>query len=318
MATTEGEYVNFNAPGAGKPCKTWYKIVGHLESSSASPPLITLHGGPGAGHEYLAPLADLYHSRQIPVIFYDQIGCGRSTHLREKMGDRSFWTFDLFLKELDNLIDHLKLRDRGFYLLGQSWGGMLCGLYASRRPAGLRKAIIASGPASVPLYVQGCQGLLAELPPDVRETLEDCERRGDYESETYEKAASVFYGRHVCRIDPYPDELLAGFAHLKEDNTSYLTIQGPSEFIVTGSMKNWEGWHDAHNISAETLLLNGRYDEVTDLCMTPWFKHIPKVKWITLENSSHMAHFEERERYMQICGGFLTSDKGAATKSGIY
>ncbi|KAK3686194.1 Alpha/Beta hydrolase protein [Podospora appendiculata] len=297
--------VGFDAPGAGKPCKTWYKVVGSLDS--ATPPLITLHGGPGAGHEYITSLTDLHEKHGIPVIFYDQIGCGRSTHLQEKMGDASFWTMDLFLAELDNLVDHLQLRSRGFSVLGQSWGGVLVGLYAARQPAGLRKAIIASGPASIPLYVQGCNSLLAQLPPDVRETLEDCDRRGDHESERFEKAAAVFYARHVCRLDPFPDEIQAAFKNLKEDPTSYLTIQGPSEFVIVGSIKDWEGGSAAHNIQVPTLLLNGRYDEVTDLCMQPWFDKIPRVKWVTLENASHMGHFEDRERFMQTCGAFLLS-----------
>ncbi len=218
---TEGQ-IDFDAPGTSKRCKTWYKIVGSLEPSST--PLIALHGGPGAGHKYLSPLTDLYKQGGIPIIFYDQVGCGRSTHLQEHMGDESFWTFDLFFKELDNLIDHFHLRETGFYILGQSWGGILGGAYASRRPKGLRKLILASGPSSIPLYMEGCQALLSELPPDVRKTLEDCERRGDYESEEFEKAAAVFYGRHVCRLEPYPDDVLAAFKNLKEDPTSYLTM----------------------------------------------------------------------------------------------
>ncbi|KAK4224350.1 L-amino acid amidase [Podospora fimiseda] len=263
----EGE-VDFDAPGAGKPSKTWYKIVGSLESGST--PLILLHGGPGAGHEYLSSLIDLYHKHGTPLIFYDQIGY------------------------------------KGFYILGQSWGGILAGAYASRRPKGLLKAVIHSGPASIPLYVKGCNDLLAALPPDVRRTLEDCERRGDHESEEFEKASAVFYGRHVCRLDPYPDDVLMAFKHLKEDPTAYLTLQGPSEFVIIGSLKEWEGWQDAHKIEVETLLINARYDEVTSLSIEPWFKHIPKVKWVTLENSSHMAHYEERERFMEIVGEFLS------------
>ncbi|KAK3983816.1 L-amino acid amidase [Cladorrhinum sp. PSN332] len=246
--TTEGK-VDFNAPDAGTPSKTWYKIVGSLELGT--PPLILLHGGPGAGHEYLSSLIDLHDNYGIPL----------------------FWTTDLFLKELDNLIDKLKLREKGFHVLGQSW------------------AVISSGPASIPLDVKGCEGLLAALPPDVRKTLEDCDRQGDHENEEFEKASAVFYARHVCRLDPYPDEVLTAFKHLKEDPTAYLTIQGPSEFI-----------------EVETLLINGRYDEVTSLSIEPWFKHIPKVKWVTLENSSHMAHYEDREGYMEIVGKFLSSD----------
>ena len=82
--------------------------------------------------------------------------------------------------------------------------------------------------------------------------------------------------------------------------------QGPSEFTITGSLKDWEGWPDAKDIEVPTLLLNGRHDEVTELCIEPWFKSIPDVKWVTLENSSHMAHFEERQRYMEICSTFLS------------
>ena len=223
LPITTGQ-VDFNAPGTDKPCTTWYKIVGDLDQPGSPAPLIALHGGPGAGHEYLSSVTDLYEKHGIPIIFYDQIGCGRSTHLRDKMGDASFWTVDLFIQELDNLIDHLKLREKGFFVMGQSWGGMLTGAYASRQPKGLRKAVIVSGPASVPVYVEGCRGLLAKLPPDVQKTIEECERNGDYESETYEKAAAHFYRSHVCRLDPYPDDIMEGFKNLKEDPTSYLTM----------------------------------------------------------------------------------------------
>ncbi|AEO67605.1 uncharacterized protein THITE_2144921 [Thermothielavioides terrestris NRRL 8126] len=296
--------IPFDAPNAGKPAETWYKIVGSLDS--LTPPLIALHGGPGAGHRYLTSLVDLYDKYKIPIIFYDQIGCGNSTHFREKPGDTTFWTFELFCAELDNLVDHFGLREKGFYLLGQSWGGMLAGAYAARSGAvGLKKLVISSGPASMPLFAKGLRRLLAQLPEDVRTVIEDCERRGDYESPEFEKAAAVFYARHVCRLDPYPDAVANAFENLKDDPTVYHTMQGPSEFIVVGSFKDWEGWKDAHKIQVETLLLNGRYDEVTDLTVDPWFQTIPRVRWVTLENSSHMSHWEDRERFMEVVGSFL-------------
>ncbi|RYP59255.1 hypothetical protein DL769_008610 [Monosporascus sp. CRB-8-3] len=163
----------------------------------------------------------------------------------------------------------------GFHPFGQSWGGY--------------------------------DTLIAQLPRDVRGTLEDCNRRGDYESEEFEKAAAVFYARHICRLDPRPEEVLCAFKNLKEDPAAYLTLQGPSEFVILGSFKNWEIGQEARKIEAETLILNGRYDEATDLCMEPWFSTIPKVKWVTLENSSHMGRWKERERYMEVVGSFLMS-----------
>ncbi|KAI2626991.1 proline-specific peptidase [Hypomontagnella submonticulosa] len=305
LPVTEGE-VAFDAPNAGKPCTTWYKVVGDL-SKSSDPVLIALHGGPGAGHEYLTSFTDLYEQYGIPIVFYDQIGCGRSTHFREKLKDDSFWTVDLFIAELDNLIDHLKLRDRGFYVSGQSWGGMLAGAYASRRPQGLKKLVIAGGPASFPLFVEYGKQLRAALPADVSEALEAGDRDGNYESPEYEKASAVFYKRYVCSLDPLPEPVTKAFENLKNDSTAYLTMQGPSEIVVTGNLKDWEGWKDAHNIEVDTLLLNGRYDEVGEFCVEPWGMVIPRIKWIVFEKSSHMAHWEERERFMQVVGTFLKS-----------
>lgn len=81
--------------------------------------------------------------------------------------------------------------------------------------------------------------------------------------------------------------------------------QGPSEFRIVGWLKDWDASAEATAITAEVLLINGKYDEMQDLCIQPWFKRIPKVKWITLDSSSHLSHYEERVRYMEICGSFL-------------
>ena len=215
--------IPFHVPGLPKPCYTWYQTHGDLKSSS-SIPLITLHGGPGACHEYLLPLTDLTTAHDIPVIFYDQIGNGKSTHLREKNGDEAFWTEDLFIAELDNLIDTLQLRETTFDLYGQSWGGMLAATYASRKPRGLRKLVLADAAASVELLLEGENALRKELPADVRSVLDRCEREGDFESEEYEKACLVFYKLHLCRLDPWPKEVEIALGHLKDDPTVYQTM----------------------------------------------------------------------------------------------
>ncbi|KAI1439655.1 Alpha/Beta hydrolase protein [Annulohypoxylon stygium] len=297
--------VPFSAPNSGRLCVTWYKVVGDLDKST-SPPLIALHGGPGAGHEYFASFIDIIDQYNVPIVFYDQIGCGRSTHLRDKMGDESFWTIDLFIAELDNLIDHLQLRSKGFYVLGQSWGGMLAGMYAARRPEGLKKLVICGAPASFPLFIEGGKRLRATLPQDIQEILEEGDRTGNIETPEYERASKVFYKRHVCRVDPLPLPVQQAFANLKDDSTAYNTMQGPSEIVVDGSLKDWDG-SKAKNINVPTLLLNGRYDEVSELCVEPWFRSIPNVKWVVFENASHMAHWEERDRFMKLVGTFLTS-----------
>jgi L-proline amide hydrolase len=211
-----------HVPHAGTCCSTWYGVVGEL--SPTNPPLIVAHGGPGAGHSYLLYLAYLHEYFNIPIIFYDQLGCGRSTRLTHKAGDESFWTVDLFITELDALIDFFELRDSGFYFYGQSWGGMLGGAWASRRPLGLRKLILADAPASIPLMQEGLRGLVKHLPESVQKVLEEADRKGDWESEAYKEACMVFYKRHLCRLIEWPECLEISMRQLEEDPTVYGTM----------------------------------------------------------------------------------------------
>ena len=214
-------WVSFEVPEAGKPVSTFYKIIGDVTEAT---PLIALHGGPGAGHEYLYPLTDLYKDHKIPIVFYDQIGCASSTHLPEKLGDETFWTFDLFIKELENLIDKLDIRSRGFYVYGSSWGAVLAGAYASRQPLGLKKLIISSGPCDMDLYTKGVQSLLKQLPDKYQQVLAECERKEKYEGPEYEEACLEFAKRFTCRLDPFPKGLQDAFVHLSEDRTTELTM----------------------------------------------------------------------------------------------
>jgi proline-specific peptidase len=214
-------YIPFSIPGISTPASTWYKVVGDLNTQ---PALIALHGGPGAGHSYLSPLIDLYNTHGIPIVFYDQVGCGNSTHFRDRMGDSEFWTINLFIRELNNLVDSLRLRERGFSILGSSWGGLLAGAYSITQPAGLKKTVIASGPSDISLYAEGARELLRQLPDKVRKTIEECEKKGDFESPEYEAASAVFTKRHVCRLDPFPQDLMDTLANLKDDPTVYITM----------------------------------------------------------------------------------------------
>ena len=219
--TKEG-FIPFTVPGADKPCQTWYMQIGSL--SSPKTPLVTLHGGPGACHEYILSLQDLHTTHGTTIIFYDQLGNGKSTRLPEKAGDQSFWTESLFITELDNLLDHLDLRTHGFDLYGQSWGGMLASSYAALDPKGLRKLVIADSPASSELMFKGMTVLREGLPQETQEVLKRCEEAGEFETEEYEAACEVFYKKHLCRMEPWPEEVNAAMAHLKEDSTVYGTM----------------------------------------------------------------------------------------------
>ncbi|KAF2762775.1 proline iminopeptidase [Pseudovirgaria hyperparasitica] len=300
IPSTEGEAI-YDVPGTGKTCKTWFKVYGDLKSNVR--PCVLLHGGPGMAHNYLLSMIDLTTIYGIPVVFYDQLGCGRSTLLPEKRGDTSFWTPELFLNELENLIKHLGITT--YDVFGNSWGGMLGGQYALRRPLGLTRLIVANSPTDMHTWITETNKLRNELPAEVQEIIAKHEADGTTDSEEYEAAIFVFYKRHVCRVDPMPIPVLDTFDVLKQDDTVYTTMNGPSEFCVVGGLKDWVITPHVHDISVPTMLINGAYDEATDEVVTPWFKELKHVKWVSFAKSSHMPHWEERERFMRVVSGFL-------------
>ncbi len=280
---------------------TWYQVTGEL--GGARTPLVTVHGGPGASHDYLLSLTDLAAGGRA-VVHYDQLGCGLSTHLPDRGGD--FWTVELFLDELDNLLGRLGLAE-GYHLLGQSWGGMLAAEHAVRRPAGLRSLVISNSPASMALWSEAADGLRAQLPDEVREALERHEADGTYDDPEYLAATEAYYDRHVCRVRPYPPEVQHSFDQIGQDPTVYHTMNGPNEFHCLGTLRDWSIVERAGLIDVPTLLVSGRHDEAAPLVVQPFFDAIPDVRWEVFDESSHMPFVEERSRYMEVVGAFLAA-----------
>jgi L-proline amide hydrolase len=279
--------------------RTWYRVTG--EPGRGRPALVAVHGGPGSTHDYLLNLARFAEDGW-PVIHYDQLGNGGSTHLPDKGAD--FWTVDLFLAELDNLLCGLGIAE-DYVLFGQSWGGMLAARHAADQPPGLRGLIIANSPASYPLWLDEAARLRAELPPGVNETLLRHESAGTTDSDEYFQAMRVFYARHVCRLDPWPRDYLASFMEVYNDPTVYFTMNGPSEFHVVGTLRSWGVTDRCADIAVPTLLISGRHDEATPATAQPYADLVPDVRWEVFEESSHMPHLEEPERFREVVLSYL-------------
>jgi L-proline amide hydrolase len=280
--------------------ETWYRIVGDLESGPT--PVVICHGGPGAAHDYTEPIADLSRSGR-GCVLYDQVGCGRSTHLPDAPAD--FWTVQLFKDELVDLTRHLGIADR-YAVVGQSWGGMLALEHALDHPAGLRGIVVADSPASIPLWVAEANRLREDLPPDVQETLTRHEEEGTTNAPEYEAAVRVYYDRHLCRV-PWPDCVERSFAQMADDPTVYHTMNGPSEFHCIGSLRTWDITDRLSEISTPTLLISGRYDEATPHIVEQIHTRIPGAQWRIFEESSHMPHVEEPEGFLQTAESFLAT-----------
>lgn len=279
--------------------ETWYRVDGDLHNGLT--PLVLLHGGPGAAHNYLIPIAELVRPTGRAVVLYDQIGCGLSTHLID--APKKFWTPELFMEELQLLVEHLGISDN-YALLGQSWGGMLGMQFASKKPSGLQALVVADSPAGMKIWVSEANKLRALLPVEVEATLQKHEAAGTTDAPEYVAAMDVFYERHVCRI-PMPPDVLASFAQLNAEPTVYHTMNGPSEFYCIGSLKDWDIHDELHNISVPTLLVSGAYDEATPAMVQEIHRRIPDVIWELFPSSSHMPHVEEPERFAKVVNSYL-------------
>jgi L-proline amide hydrolase len=288
LATSEG-----TIPFAGG--HTWYRVVGERERPGALP-LLLLHGGPGGAHDYLESMRELARTGR-RVIFYDQLGCGRSPY----PSDPGKWTVELFVEEVDAVRSALGL-DR-IHLLGQSWGGMLGMEYALTQPAGVDSLIICDSPSSIPLWVSEANRLRSLLPPEVNEALLRHERAGTTDDPEYLAACDVFYDRHVCRVRPYPEYVQRSFDQMP--NEVYLVMNGPSEFHSIGTLKDWDVTPRLGDIDVPTLVISGEHDEATPLIARTVQQGIPGAEWVLFENSSHMPHVEETERFLQVVGDWL-------------
>jgi L-proline amide hydrolase len=284
--------------------RTWYLVVGNLEaarSRNQPAPLVTIHGGPGATHDYLLSMADLARDGRA-VIFYDQIGNGRSAHFRDRGAE--FFTVSLFVDELARLVEHLGIAHR-YHVLGQSWGGMLALEHLLTAPAGLRSAVLSNTAAAYPSFTRAVNRLRAELPADVEATLRRHEDAGSTDDPGYLAAARVFYDRHVCRLIPRPEPVDRSFALMDEDPTVYLTTNGPTEFHTVGSFTHWSVLDRIGEIRTPVLVVSGRHDEATPEIQEELVAGIPGSEQIIFEDSSHMPFWEQRAEYMDAVDDFL-------------
>lgn len=283
--------------------ETWYRVVGDLDPGAPQTPVVICHGGPGAGHDYCEPIADLSRSSR-GCVLYDQLGCGRSQLLPDASAD--FWTPRLFKDELAELVGHLGIADR-YAVVGQSWGGMLALEHALDQPQGLQGIVVADSPASITLWVSEANRLREDLPPDVQEALTRHEQAGTTDDPEYEAATAVFYERHVCRLVPMPDCVLRSFAQIAANSTVYHAMNGPSEFHVVGSLKAWDITDRLHEITTPTLLVSGRHDEATPLIVGQIHERVPGAEWVLFEDSSHMPHVEEPAAFLDAVESFLST-----------
>lgn len=273
--------------------KIWYEIAGAGQGT----PLLLLHGGPGGTCRAFEPLRRLGHER--PVIFYDQLGCGKS----DRPDDTSLWNVARFGRELQQVRDALGLAQ--LHIFGHSWGTALAVEYMLSKPEGVGSLILASPLLSAQRWLQDTNRLKAELPEGIREIIDRHEEAGTTDSEEYQAATMEFYKRYLCRLNPWPPELEECFAGYGWD--VYFTMWGPSEFHATGNLKDFDRTDRLKEIGVPTLFTAGRYDEATPQTVEWYQSLLPGSSLEIFANSAHMTMLEEPERFVQVIRNFLHS-----------
>jgi L-proline amide hydrolase len=286
--------------------RTWYRSVAP-ERDEGRVPLLCLHGGPGANWLHMKPYEAFADERR--VVFYDQLGAGNSAVTEPH--DPAMWTPELYVEEIDAVRKALAL-DR-VHVFGHSWGGMLGMQYAAGRPEGLVSLIAESSPPSVPAWMPEVARLRSELPSEVEATLREHEEAGTTDSPEYEEAVMVFYKRHLCRIEPWPDWLVECFTLLEANPEVYHSMNGPSEFHVIGTIRDWDITPRLAQIEVPTLIFSGRYDEVTPASTVAAHHAIPGSEYVVMEESSHMSQAEQLKETLALVRDFLVRTEARGT-----
>jgi proline-specific peptidase len=267
---------------------TWFRVTG---TDTSRAPLVALHGGPGATHDYLLPLTALAGDRR--VIHYDQFGVGRSS--RRPEWDPSAYTMDFFIDELCALVDHLDL-DGGFHLLGHSWGGMLAVEYALRGPGALRSLTLTDTVASSDLIIESINDRFDAIRAEV----------GDED-----KVVELFGERHMCRV-PTPDELAYTFAQLAENPVVHDALNGTESHEIGGTLRRWTSIDRLGGLDLPTLVLAGEFDELSAIAWQPFVDLIPGARLHVFAGASHVPFIETPAEYLEVLGRFLAEADLAA------
>lgn len=260
-------------------------------------PLLTLHGGPGAAHNYLLSMKALADER--PVIFYDQLGTGKA----DAPADEKIYTIQRSVDELDAVRNALGLEK--VVLFGHSWGSMLAIEYLCQgRGRGVEKLILGGALASVPQAIAGQQRLIDAMPDGYAAQLHGLEKAGKMDTPEYAALTQKFYDNFVLRVPPTPDAA-ASFEALSK-SIAYRVMNGPNEFYITGIIKDWDRRRDLKAITQKTLITTGEFDEVTLDCHETIRDGIAGPRrLVVMKDCSHMTMVEQPEAYNTLIRGFL-------------
>ncbi|SMB93074.1 proline-specific peptidase [Hymenobacter roseosalivarius DSM 11622] len=283
----------------------WTKRVGNNPRMK----VLLLNGGPGATHEYFECMESFLPAEGIEFIYYDQLGCGNSDNPK----DTALWSLPRYVEEVEQVRQALNLTKDNFYLLGHSWGGILAAEYAFKYQNNLKGLVISNMMMSIPEYGKYADNVLAkQMKPEVLKEIRQIEARKDFQNPRYmELLLPNFYVEHILRLplDQWPEPVNRSFA--KMNQSLYVTMQGPSEFGVSGKLLNWDRTPDLPKLTVPVLSIGGKYDTMDPEHMRRIATQVQNGTALICLNGSHMSLYDDQQTYMTGLIKFMKGvDKG--------
>jgi proline iminopeptidase len=282
-----GEF-SFAVPGG----KIWYKVSGN----GRGVPLVVLHGGPGMSSIYLKVFDELGNDRQI--VRYDQLGSGNS----DKITDKTLFTIDRFVKELELLRVHLGVEK--WHVLGHSWGTVVALEYYRAYPERVSSLIFGSQCLDVKGWVQSTKKLLTTLPVQLQDAVKKAESTNNYDDPMYKEAMDQFYSLYIWR-HPVKADLDIMLATCNTDMYAYMW--GPSEFTVTGTLKDYNPFSFLSQIKVPTMFTVGEFDEIDPAMVKKLADKVPGAKYVMFTGSGHITTWDARDENLKVVREFLQS-----------
>ncbi|WP_297764395.1 proline iminopeptidase-family hydrolase [uncultured Muriicola sp.] len=282
--------------------KVWTKRVGNNPTKK----VLLLHGGPGMTHELYTCFDGYFPQEGIEYIYYDQLG----SYYSDKPDDLDLWTTERFVEEVEQVRLALGLDASNFYLLGQSWGGMLAMEYALKYQDNLKGLVISNMMSSIPEYNLYAQNVLGpKMDPAIYKEIKEIEEAEDFGNPKYgELLFQYYYTEHVLRMPPdeWPEAVMRSLTHA--NNQVYVHMQGYSEFGITGNatLKDWDVKERLKEIKVPTLVIGAKYDTMDPAHMEWMSKEVGHGRYLYCPNGSHLSQYDDQKTYFNGVIQFIT------------
>jgi len=259
--------------------------------------VLLLHGGPGGTHEFFESFDGFLPAEGIEYFYYDQLG----SYYSDQPSDKSLWTNERFVDEVEQVRKALGLDENNFYLFGQSWGGILAMEYGLKYQDHLKGLIISNMMASAPAYNKYAEDVIGpQMDPKVLAEVKELEAKGDFENPRYmELLLKYHYTEHLLRmpVEKWPNSINRAFDHLNPE--VYVYMQGPSEFGIAGdaTLKDWDVSKRLKEIKVPTLVIGAKYDTMDPEYMKWMSTEVQNGRYLYCPNGSHLSQYDDQEHF---------------------